>query len=79
MELSGVVHYSDAGKKHFLFCFWVVISRLPFTLELIHDDAKWSIRELIHDVWLSIRLKNLIPGHKTLIEQKWPSLKKKEI
>ena len=40
------------------------------TLESIHDYSKW----LIHHVWLSIRLNNLVARHKTLIEQ-WTVLK----
>ena len=36
---------------------------MELTLELIHDYAKWSIHGLIHPVWLSIRLNNLIEGH----------------
>ena len=35
---------------------------MPFTLELIHDYAKQLIHKLIHNVWLSIRLNNLIAG-----------------
>ena len=38
---------------------------LKFTLKLVHDYAKWLIRELIHLVWLSKRLNNLIARHKT--------------
>ena len=30
-----------------------------------HDYAKLSIQELIHNVWISIRLNNLKAGHKT--------------
>ena len=55
----------SVGEKIFLFRFWFVISWLLFTLELIHDYAMWSIHELIHHVWLSIRLKNLKARHKT--------------
>ena len=51
-------------KKISSFIFWVVISWLLFTLKLIHDHAKWSIHELIHHVWLSITLNNLIARHK---------------
>ena len=49
---------SQCDRKNFLFLFWVVIYWLLVTL-------KWSIHELIHHVWLSIRLNNLIDGHKT--------------
>ena len=53
------------GEEFFLFRFWVVISWLPFTFELIHEYAKWLIHKLVHPIWLSIRLNNLIAGHKT--------------
>ena len=53
------------GKHSFFFGFWAVISWLPFTLEFIHDNAKWFIHELIHCVWLSIRLNDLIAEQKT--------------
>ena len=53
------------GEKNVLSCFWFVISWLLFTLELLHDYANWSIHELIHHVWLSIRLDNLIACRKT--------------
>ena len=38
------------------------------TFELIQDNVKWSIHEIIHHVHFSIRLNNLIAGHKT----NWP-------
>ena len=66
--LVAVDHDSNSreGEKNFLFHFWVVISWLLFTLELINDYTKWFlIHEKIHHVWLSIRLNNLIAGHKT--------------
>ena len=44
------------GRKKFLFHFWAMISWLPFTIELIHDYAKWLGHELIHHVWLSIKI-----------------------
>ena len=44
--------------------FWVAFSCLPFTFELIHDYAKCSFHDF-HHVWLSLRLNNLIAGHKT--------------
>ena len=56
--------HPGGGEKNFIFRFWVVISWLLLTLKFIHDYAKWSIHELIHHVWLSIRLNNLIAGHK---------------
>ena len=34
------------GRNFVIFHSWVVISWVPFTLELIHDYAKWSIHEL---------------------------------
>ena len=53
--------------------FWLCVeaiivfeSWLQFTFKLIHEYAKWSYLELIHHVWLSIRLNNLIVIHKTL-------------
>ena len=52
--------YPDIREKLLLFHFWIVISWLPLTLELIHDYAKLSIHEIIHHVWLSVRLNNLI-------------------
>ena len=57
--------HPGGGEQNFIFRFWVVISWLLLTLKFIHDYAKWSIHELIHHVWLSIRLNNLIAGHKT--------------
>ena len=38
------------GRKKVLFCFWVVISWLPFTLKLIRYYAKWLIHELSRDI-----------------------------
>ena len=53
------------GRNIFLLHFWVVIPWVPFTLELIHDYAKWWIHKWILNIWLSKRLNNLIAGHKT--------------
>ena len=61
---QGIKVHIPMGKK-FLFCFWVVISWLLFTLKLMHDYAKILIHELIHRVWLSIRLSSLIARHKS--------------
>ena len=48
------------GRKIFLFHFSVVISWMPFTF----DFAKRLILELVHHVWLSLRLDNLIVENK---------------
>ena len=53
------------GIKMFLLCFWVGIKWLQYTIELIHDCARLLFNELIHHVWLSIRLYNLIARHET--------------
>ena len=42
--------------------------------ELIRDYANWLIHLLIHHVWLSIRLNNLIAGHST----NWTKKEKKK-
>ena len=69
LSVPGDPHSKPGGgEKIFLFLFWVVISWLP-NLELIHDYAKWLIHQLIHCVWLSIRLTNLVAGQEQ-IEQK---------
>ena len=46
--------------KIFLFCSWVSISCLQFTLKLIHDYAKWSIYKFIQKflVFNKIELSN---------------------
>ena len=49
-----------AGEKKILFHFWVVIWWLPLTFEFIHFYAMSSIHELIHHVWSSLRLNDLI-------------------
>ena len=57
--------YIMVGEKILLFPFWVVISLLLLTLELILHNAKWLIHELIYHVWLKIRFNNLKARHKT--------------
>ena len=63
-------------RNIFLFRFWIEISWLPFTFELIPDYANESIHRWIHQVWLLIRLTNLIARKK--IDKKmnkfWPPL-----
>ena len=53
------------GRKFLLCHYWVVFSWLPLTFELIHNYAKWSFLVLIHYVWLSIIMYDLIAEHKT--------------
>ena len=65
----GFMVQSLVREKKFLFDFWVVISWLTFTLKLNPDYAEILIQELIHLVWISIKLKNLIASIK-LIELK---------
>ena len=63
----------------FLLYFWVAISWLQSTLELIHDYAKWLIFELIPQVRLSIILNNLVGGHKTKQTKKICQAKQKSL
>ena len=60
----GLWFKSRWGRKVLIKCFKVASSLLTFTFEVIHNYAKWLIHELIHCVWLSIRLNNLIAGYK---------------
>ena len=46
---------SVPGRKLFLHHFWVAISWLPCTFELINDCEKWLFHEFIHNFWLSLR------------------------
>ena len=55
---------SQWRRRIFLFHFWVMLSWIPFTLQLIHNQTKWPIHDLIHHVWFSIRLNNFIAGCK---------------
>ena len=54
VNLSSILH---------LVCFWVVISWLPFTLELIHGHAKCQLI----DLWIYLSFNNLITGHNGML------------
>ena len=64
--VSGDCDTNPRGGENFsLFVFWVAISWLPFTFDLIHEYAKWSFHELIQHVWFKKSLTDLIARHQT--------------
>ena len=48
-----MVQIPGGGENNFLFRFGVVISWLPFTVELIHADAKWRIHDFVRRLEVS--------------------------
>ena len=65
---------SGQGEKIFFFVFGSRNLKIAVNLELIHYHAKWSFHELIHHVWRSIRLNNLIAGHTKLIKKDYNNI-----
>ena len=66
--LRGTWFKSQWGRKIWLFCFWVVISWLLFTLELVHDYAKWSIHELIWNNQITNMSKKYVGSSNNIIK-----------
>ena len=53
------------GEKKLYFVFDLPSQDWSLPSKSIKDYRKWSIHKLIHHVWLSLRLNNLIAGFKT--------------
>ena len=47
------------------------LQKVSTDVKIYENTAKWSIHEIIHHAWLSIRLNNLIADKKLIENKQW--------